>query len=366
MSLGYQRRPRYAVTVPTRQLLASAMTLIAMWTFYLLSHGLAGMGDWVGYRVMYDTGGDYLVKQGRDPLFVGMISGAAAIFGYEGYETFRDVTFSIFTLVAARWAYLARGLTPVTALTISAALIIKSVVQLREGIAFLILAWPLMGLYVHRPATFTVRPRSAFAALVGAVVGALIHVGTAIYLGIWFGAAFLAFIPRKFLEWRYTPRALLLLGIGSGFALGSTIIIFPEPFKSVLIELAGAAYATPQLFALKVVYWLTLGILTFATGGQVLNAAKGCSPFGYAYAVVLGRFVLPLIFCASVVLVLTSFATVEITEWGNRLLVSLLQLSIILITIRGRANYLTLAISIILLANEARSFLPFWGLDPPV
>jgi len=342
------------------------MTLIAMWTFYLLSRGLSGMGDWVGYRVMYDTGGDYLVRQGRDPIFVGLMDVAAAVFGYEGYQTFRTVAFAAFTLVAARWAYLARGFTLVTALTISAALIIKSVVQFREGVAFLLLAWPLMGLYVDRASSSATRPRAAFAALVGAILGTLTHFGTAIYLGIWCGAAFLNFIPRRFLGWRYTPRALILLGIGGGVALGGTILLFPGPFVLLVVELAGGAYATPQLFGLKIAYWLTLGLLTFVAGSQVANAAKGCGPFGYAYAIVLGRLVLPAIFSACVLLVLTSFATVEITEWGNRLLVSLLQLSIILITIRGRANYLTLLISMVLLANETRSFLPYWGLAPPV
>jgi hypothetical protein len=337
-----------------------------MWTFYLLSHGLAGMGDWVGYRIMYDTGGDYLARQGRDPLFVWLVSAGAAVFGYEGYETFRNVVFTVFTLVAARWAYLGRGLTPVTALTISAALIIKSLVQIREGIAFLILAWPLMGLYVHRPGKTAERPRAAFAALAGSVLGALTHIGTSIYLLSWCGAGVLTVIPRKFLNWRYTPRVLVLLGISAGVALGTTIVFFPRPFESFRLEIAGEADSTPGIFGLKVAYWLTLGCLTFATGAQVARAAKGCSPFGYAYAITLGWFVLPMIFTTSLLLVLTAFRTLEITEWGSRLLVSLLQLSIILITVRGRANYLTLLMAAVLLANESRSFVPYWGLAPPV
>jgi hypothetical protein len=148
--------------------------------------------------------------------------------------------------------------------------------------------------------------------------------------------------------------------------VGAIVVAFPKPFQDAVVEIAGGAYATPQLFGLKIIYWLTLGALTFATGGQVIRAAQGCTPFGYAYAIILGRFALPLMWSACIVLVLTSFATVEVTEWGNRVLVSLLELAIILITVRGRANYVTLLISMLLLANESRAFLPYWGLDPQV
>jgi hypothetical protein len=366
MSFAYQRRSRYTVTVPTRQLLAAGMTLIAMWTFYWASNGLAGIGDWSAYRLMYDSGGDYLSRNGRDPGFVWLISAAAWAFGYDGYETFRTVLFSIFTLVAARWAYLARGLTPVTALTIFATLIVKSTVQIREGVAFVLLAWPLIGLYVQRPKGVVRRPRTAFAALVGAVLASLTHFGTSIFLGVWLGAAFLTLIPRKFLAWSYTPRALLLLGLGFGLSLGGVIVAFPQPFESLAVDLAGGVYSTPQTFLLKTLYWLTLGLLTFGVGHQLVKAAQGCSAFGYAYAVVLGRFALPLICSACIFLVVSAFSIIQITEWGNRLLASLLELALILITVRGRANYLTLLMALILLANAARSFVTYWGLAPPV
>ena len=365
MTFAHQRRSRYAVTLRTPQLLAAGMVLIAMWVFYWSSKGLAGMGDWVAYRYMYDSGGGYLAHQHRDPVFVGLISAAAWALGYDGYQTFRNILFALFTLVAARWAYLSRGLTPVTALTIFATLIIKCTVQVREGIAFFLLAWPLIGVYVQTSGA-AVRRRAAFGAFVGAAVASFTHAGTAIFLLVWLGAGSLSIIPRKFLAWKYLPRSLLVFGVGAGLALGAIIVLFPQPFQNLVVELAGGAYATPQSFVLKTLYWLTLGLVTLALGNQLVSVGRGCSPFGYAYTIALGRLALPLICSTCIFLVVGGFRTGEVIEWGNRLLVSLQELAIILITIRGRANYLTLLIAVLLLSNEARSFLSVWGLAPPV
>jgi hypothetical protein len=315
---------------------------------------------------MYDSGGGYLRVQGRDPLFVWLITAATWVFGYQGYETFRNVAFFLMTLVAARWAYLARGVTVVTALTIFAALISKFVVQFREALAFLILAWPLFGIYAYRHPKLLKRPRSLIAPLVGAVIGAMIHIGTAIYLGMWLGAAFLTAIPQKYLNWRLTPRALILLGTAGGLALGIIITVFPQSFVNLVVELAGGAYASPDIFVLKIMYWGVLGVLTYITGGQVVAAARGSGPFGYAYALILGRFALPLIFSTTGFLVVTSFSTPEVTQWGVRILVSMLQLALLIVTLRGRANYVTLLFSTLLLVNESRAFLTTWGLTPTI
>lgn len=366
MSFADRRQSRYTLTAPTPQLLAAGMVLVAMWVFYWSSNGLSGMGDWVAYRRMYDTGGGYLAPQGRDPAFVWLISAAARVFGYEGYQTFRNVLFAAFTLVAARWAYVSRGLTPVTAITIFATLIVKCTVQIREGIAFVFLAWPLIGVYVQRPNQAAKAPQSAFRAFVGALLALFTHSGTSIFLGVWLGAGALTVIPRKFVAWRYTPRALLLFGVSAGVSLGAVILVFPHPFEALVVALTGGLYATPQTFIWKTLYWLTLGTLTLALGNQLVTVGRGCSPFGYAYAISLGRFVMPLVCSGCIFLVISALRTGEVIEWGNRLLVSLLELALIVITIRGRANYLTLLIALILLANESRSILPYWGLAPPV
>jgi hypothetical protein len=198
------------------------------------------------------------------------------------------------------------------------------------------------------------------------VVAAFTHFGTSIFLGVWMGAGALTLVPRKFLAWRYMPRTLLIFGVAAGLSLGASIVIYPQPFERLVLELTGGASTIPQVFLFKILYWLTMGLLTIALGSQMVKAAVDCGPFGYAYAITLGRFALPMVCSTCVFLVVSSFTLVNVTEWGNRILVSLLELAIILITLRGRANYLTLLMSMLLLANEARAFVPYWGLDPPV
>jgi hypothetical protein len=128
---------------------ASALVVVAMAALYWHFSGPI-FADWIGYSQLWDNDGGWLLREGRDPLFVSLLHQSRRLFGQNGYGEFRFALFAVFAAVGARLAYLMRAewvsVLFVVPIVISA-FMLKSLVQIREGLAFLIVVLPLISVF---------------------------------------------------------------------------------------------------------------------------------------------------------------------------------------------------------------------------
>ena len=89
----------------------------------------------------------------------------------------------------------------------------------------------------------------------------------------------------------------------------------------------------------------------------VFASAQGSSRFGYAYALTLSYFTIPVVYIICISLVFRDFYLPAITSMFVRLLFSSLELGILITAMRGKVQLSTLLISGALLANQIRLLL---------
>ena len=314
--------------------------------------------DWVGYSELYDYEGGWLFRTGRDPLFVWILHESRLLFGVNGYQSFR---FSVFIAFLSGGAWLAyrmplRGSWPIIpAMIVIAALMLKGLVQIREGLAFLLISMALLRIFVAKRGYFT----SGLLAL----IAIFIHAGAGLFTGVWLLAAALFLAPDWVLGGRAFPTFLTGLAAAVGFSLAFFVLNNASTLEFLLRDL-GADTSTEAVGGIwKFAYWLGNGAIIFVVRRQILRSAHGSTKFGFAYSTVIGAFVLPAIYTICVTLVFGLFYLPAVTSFMIRLLISSVQLSLLIVGLRGRADLYTLGVAAASLADQTR--LLFADFYPP-
>ena len=328
---------------------ASALVVVAMAALYWHFSGPI-FADWIGYRQLWDNDGGWLLREGRDPLFVSLLHQSRRLFGENGYGEFRFALFAIFTAVGARLAYLMRAgwvsvffVVPI----IISAFMLKSLVQIREGLAFLIVVLSLISVF---------RPKGGgwFIAGIGAIAGTLTHAGAGIFVLAWAVACGFYFGPARLLGSKGVRDALLLVGVALGVAVTAAIFQFSQFLEFSLQDIGTDTTVDATGGIWKYLYWLFNGLLMLLTRHQLLSAAWGSRKFSYSYATVLGSLIIPLIYTTCIMLVFSNFYLPIITASATRLLFSTMEIGLIIIGLRGKANWMTLPIALALVADQFR------------
>jgi len=312
--------------------------------------GRCGLTDWNGYRAMYDGGGTYLARQGRDPLFVWLIVEAGDLLGGGGYEVFRLILFSVFAMVGACWAgasVLAGSGLLASLLVVGAAFLLKSLIQIREGLAFLVLLASLAGLA-------RANPRVMAASGFGALVAALIHSGTAIFLLAWLAALTVRGGDgpprgrRRLALWLTVGAVAVGVGVAQLISLDAAAL--EDSLRDFGVDNTGAVEAD----AWKFLYWLAMGGLVIVVRNQVIGAAGGCGAFGESYATVIAAGLLPMVYVVCLLLVFTRFDSAAVVSLSIRMLLTTIELGLMIVAVRGRANWITAGVAAVSIVDQAR------------
>ena len=274
--------------------------------------------DWQGYQALYEGSADWLGPNG----FMALLSGVRWVFGPEGYGMFRLALFCVFAGVSAWLAYQMPlqsrlGWTSVlmTGGAVLAALGPKSVVQVREGLAFVVfLAGP-----------------------VGVLAAPAIHAGLA-PLSV---ACVASWLPWKLPAWLLTIASTAVGLVMAFFAITNVYEV-----KAYAASIGIDVSAQVQGGWLKIVYWGGLGFAAWVLRGQLID--------GDRFDGILGGGLLPgaYAFCAS--LVLAEFATPAVTSMGVRVLITGMDLALLRVFLRGRADWATATVTVGMLLDELR------------
>jgi hypothetical protein len=328
------------------------------WLYALAALGAMGWGllgrcapaDWSGYQAMYDGRGAYLARQGRDPLFVWLIVRAGDLLGGGGYDTFRWLLFGLFVMVGSGWAgasVLAGSGLLASVLTVGAAFLLKSLVQIREGLAFLVLLVSLCGLVRGAP-------RVMAASGCGALLAALIHSGTAIFVLAWLLAAALPGLSGAPLARRrvglWLTVGALALGVGVAWLISRNAVALEDSLRDFGVDNSGGVAADLWKF----LYWLAMGGVVAVVRKQVIDAAAGCGRFGERYATVIAAGLMPTVYVVCLLLVFSRFDSAAVVSLSIRLLLTTLELGLMIVAIRGRANWITAGAAAVSIVDQAR------------
>jgi hypothetical protein len=329
---------------------AAALAIVGL-SIAQLAYASSDAPDWQGYEVLYEGSADWLTPNGLSPLFMALLGGARWLFGPEGYGLFRILLFALFAGFAGWLAYIMpmqRRLGGASALmasgTAMTALLLKSVVQIREGLAFVVVLMGILAVLRHKTPRF-VRPG------VSVAVAPLIHAGIASLSGVWLIACALVWAPRNVLTSRWLHRAVGLSALAAGSYLALAVISNGEAIAAYVAGLGVETSAIAQGGTIKIGYWAALGGVVFVLGRQVLVCDGKLT---IAFSIALGVGLLPLAYGFCLVLVLANFYVPAVTSMGIRVLITGLDLALVTVCLRGRANKLTAGVMIFMLADELR------------
>jgi hypothetical protein len=344
-------RSKTRIGVLANRLIASGLVFTAMWVLWAGYRGFHTLGDLRSYKDMYDNWGGYLRDQGRDPLFVWLIQGASLGLGPRGFDTFRLILFALWSVAASYVAWISRASAPVTAVIVICCVMIKGAEQLREGLAFLLISLAVINLYSGR------HPRPRLTGLVSGLA-ALIHWGAVAFSLNWLAAALATELPNRPRAWRRLPRLLLFVGVLFGLICAVTVSLNGEALQDLSTRYSGMGAVVTEGRSLKYLYWALLGGAVFLISKQVTGASHGASKFAYAYALVLGRFLMPLSYVTCATLVFINFPFGAVLELFTRGMSSIIELALFIILVRGRATIWTAVAAAAMFANQLRSIIP--------
>ena len=334
-------------------LVAALLVMFALWVLYWRFSGDAAP-DWEGYGRLYDNEGGWLLKKGRDPGFVWLISQARAIFGHDNYAEFRFSLFCVFTVFAAWLAArmpeqdAVRPITSlVTALIVVLAFLLKGLAQIREGIALLFIVAPAVTIFRDQRG-------GIFRSGVGIVVAAVIHAGTVFLSGAWLAAVGIWLLPNRIVSGVALQRILLALSVLVGVILGLTVLRNINDVNFLLQDFGATRWASAQSGLWKYLYWIANGAFVIMVRHQLLASVKTAQKFAFAYATAIGTILLPAIYSICLVLVVTNFQFAAVASMAMRVLFTATELALIIIALRGRADLGTAALAIAMLADRAR------------
>jgi hypothetical protein len=325
--------------------------------------------DWRTYESIYDDAGGYLAAQGRDPLFTLLIQSAHEALGAGGYEFFRIVVFAVVaanaTMLALRMptdkqlnpckgvqstvGSVLQGLT--IAACVTAAFLTKSVIQVREGLAFALVAAAIFR--VMRCRVDGRRAQVLIYSLLTAAV--LIHNGTTAYLIVYALAHMSSLVfqrrGRKIGSCHYAVMALAAV---SGVAVGMYALYASEPLQEALQQLGVEASSESEASGLKLLFWVAQGGLLLLVVKELLHAAEEMPDvIGARFAVVHATFVLPFLYVLSVYMIVTS-QPLPILSMVGRMLATAFGIALLGLVLRQRATILSLAAALFLIVDQLR------------
>jgi hypothetical protein len=308
---------RSKAILPEARVLAALIVvagLCAAQALYSASDG----ADWQGYQALYEGSADWL----GPGVFTAFLSGARQVFGDDGYGAFRLALFIAFAGFAGLLAWrlptqarLGAASVLMNAGAVLAAMGLKSVVQIREGLAFAVL--------------LTGPP--------GALIAPLIHAGTAPLSALWL----VAWSP-----WRVPGWLLAAVSAGAGLALAVLAAAHADEVATFAASLGVDTSAQARGGWLKLGYWAAFGCAVWVLRSRLRDGDR----FGEA----LGSGLLPgaWAFCAA--LVALGFKTPGVTSLGVRVLITAMDLALLRICWRGRADGATAAVMIGMIGDELR------------
>jgi hypothetical protein len=333
--------------------LAGLYALTAMGLIGWLLLGRIGLADWDGYRTLYDGAGGYLARQGRDPLFVWTLVRAGDTLGGGGYEIFRWGLFGVFTAAAALWAAKAvaggSGVV-VSVLIVIAAFLLKSLVQIREGLAFLFVLVSLAGL-------FRSSGKGIFLAGLGALVAVFLHVGTSAFLFAWAAALAIWALPDRVIAGRRFTVWLTAGGVAAGLIAATLIVGDAEALEYGLRDFGVDTSEAVVAGFWKYLYWIAMGGLVLVTRDQLIRGVRGGGRFGYVYGCVVAAVLLPMLYVVCMVLVFARFEMVAVASMAIRLLLTSLELALMIIAVRGRAAWVAGGLAVVSIVDQGRLLL---------
>jgi hypothetical protein len=331
---------------------AGCWTLLSMGAIGWKLIGKVRLGDWSNYQAMYERGGGYLVRQERDPLFIWIIDRAWDLFRAGGYETFRLTLFALFAFIAAVVAFgsaLEGSNIFAVVLIVIDAFAVKSLVQIREGLAFAVILLSLIPLFRRQ------RGGMAFAG-VGCIAALFIHAGTFVFVVVWVFALLFCLLPARLLNARSFPRWATLFSVVAGLGMG---FLAKENTQILRDGLHGLGADTSQEVVLglwKGMYWIVVGAAVVVVRAQIITNAN-CSRADFGYVVTLGAGLIPLLYVICLVIVFSRFEVAAVAAMTIRMFLSAMELGLLVIALQGRANALTGSVAFAALADQARLIL---------
>jgi len=350
--------PQFAMkSPPTERLLAAVLVAAILTVMYVLLSGY-DLPDWQSYEYLYTRQGGWLAAAGRDPIFTGLLHIATLIFGSNGYEPFRITLFVIFTLIVSWVAYISPHqkrlgvLSPlVVAIVLVTTMMIKGLIQIREGLAFLFILVPVA-------MTFRSTRRSTMRTGLGSIIAAFTHLGTGIYVALWLAAVGTSRLGRKSVGSARFGMLILCISIVIGLALGFVFLRNSYAVRLFLQDTGVNISGYVVGGTLKYAYWLVVGGLILTVRHQIRRSVMDMSEFQLAYATCLVSGVLPSLYVTCIALVFSNFYTPALTTMVIRLLFTGIELALVLVVVRGGATFMTLLVAFVMLADRARIIVP--------
>lgn len=310
--------------------------------------------DWLGYKILYEQEGGWLADQGRDPLFVALVGAGRAVFGEDGYSSFRfalAVYFLGFSYLLCIGRVLPISQTVSSFTSIAIALLMFATtrfsVQIREGVAMTVALYALAPLL----RTGALPLRSWFLV----VVSSLIHVGTGLFLtailmsyGLARGGILAVQRPQRMQGWWFGAfltgglLALIVLKIGNTGELVDSLF--------------GDRESTDASALSKIAYWTGMGVVCF------LSARGACRAYNTPldslrlriFVRILASVLLPAIYGMTVMQLLSSGPPVMISD-TTRAMQMVIGTLILLISLRRRLSLPLAATSLLLIADQLRA-----------
>jgi hypothetical protein len=342
--------PQSRISINEAGFWASVSTVVALSTAEWI-YASSDAPDWQGYEALYEGSADWLTPNGMAPLFVGFLGAARWIFGSEGYGLFRLFLFVMFAGCAGWLAYIMptqRRLGGASAMiaggAVIAALLLKSVVQIREGLAFVVALLSIVTMLRGGTAR-------KFRLGISAVVAPLLHVGVASLSGVWLVAWLFSWIPQDRLSSRRLHQVVGIGALAAGVCLALATIENGNIVGAYFSDLGVETSAVEQHGTIKIVYWTILGLVAFVLSRQLQNVEK---KIDLSFSIALGMAFIPFAYGFCSCLVVGRFVIPAVTSMGIRVLFTALDCALIIICLRGRANWLTVGAMSFMLADELR------------
>lgn len=310
--------------------------------------------DWFGYQLIYEDGGSWLAEQGRDPLFLLLISASHTVFGADGYVAARTalgayfIAFSYFLCVGR---VLPLGRPGPTLVSLMIALLMftatRFTIQIREGLAMTLVLLALRPVLLR-----DIMPARTWL-LMGCAV--LIHAGTLLLLATllltrWGSARPLSAVRVHALLKQFSPFAAVAGGLLAGLVLvsGGT-----DAIVDTLYDTSSASNTT--LFT-KFVYWLAVGAANVLIAREASQAFASRYSTGRAevFAGLLALIVLPAIYSMIIVQLLAGGPSVLISGTA-RALQMVLALLVLLTALRRSLSMPVKLVVVLLIADQGRT-----------
>ena len=179
----------------------------------------------------------------------------------------------------------------------------------------------------------------------------LVHAGVAPLSSVWLIACALAWVPCKILTSRWLRESIGLIALTVGLSLAAAVIANGDPIGVYIAGLGVETSAIAQGGPIKIGYWGALGVVMLVLGRQV-SVCEG--KLALAFSILLGVGLIPLSYGLCLGLVMANFRIPAVTSIAIRVLITGLDLALVMICLRGRANMLTAGAMLFMLADELR------------